>query len=112
MSPNSLGPNWIGQGMNPAPGGFAFFEFVDEGPEPPPFSPDLPSSFAIGAVAGSGAGGGVTAEASGTWTITDTTPDTTTPEPSYLILMSTGLLALAFVGRKRRAQGLAVRPPE
>jgi hypothetical protein len=25
-SPNSLGPNWIGQGMNPGPGGFAFFE--------------------------------------------------------------------------------------
>ena len=105
-SPNSFGPAWTSEAVNPAPGGFANFIFYDEGPEPPPFPPAPSPEFSIGAEAGPGLGGGVTAEASGTWTITDTS----TPEPSSLMLVSTGLLAVAFLIRKRSTHSLQVRP--
>jgi len=44
----------------------------------------------------------------GTWTLESSGGPTTTPEPSSVALMSTALLALAFVARKRTARSLPV----
>jgi hypothetical protein len=46
---------------------------------------------------------GMAEQAEGTWTVTAGSP---TPEPSSVGLMSTALLALAFVARKRSARSL------
>jgi hypothetical protein len=110
-SPNTTGNYWESQTDAPGPSGFADFLLADEGPPPPPTlnNPDPPpTTFIIFGLAGNNtvANSGITGFANGTWTITDTT----TPEPSYLILMSTGLLAVAFVFRKRTTKGLNIRP--
>jgi hypothetical protein len=104
-SPSGIGNDWETQTDAPGPGGFALLQLFDDGPIPPPTlgPPPAQNSFLIGTMAGNNTAPdfGVTEAAYGTWTITDTT----TPEPSDLILISTGLLAVAFMVRKRKHPG-------
>jgi hypothetical protein len=105
-TPSGEAPSWNSGTNSPPPITSGVFSFDDFGP----ISILGTTSFFISAddsIPGSSTPQEY-AFAYGTWSLTDIT----TPEPSYLILMATGLLAVACVGRRRRAQGLAVRPPE
>jgi hypothetical protein len=97
-SPNVAGPEWAVETDAPGPNGFAIFQFADDGTTTLVPIPQF-NDFAIGDEAGLGTAPnfGVTAQASGTWTITDTT----TPEPGTMVLFGGGLLGMAGLIRRK-----------